>query len=406
MNRSTLLIAAIVAAFSVVLNAQPNSRLQEHKYATLVIRTLPDVGSFNVWLSKPFNRNITTTSNSVTIDSLEPVTYSVIAYQGKLQGVASVSMKPGLSQISYVQLWVRDTSATTIVGRLLEPVSKEPVGNIQIESSSGSISTTDEDGNFYFLNHPRGTYSFSVKRIDETKQRRWFNLTEATESVSLQFTESEWTLDSNMVAYYPLDNGSVVDVSGSETNGSVFGAVAVQDRNGAKNTALGFGKWNRAEIPDAEWQHKLPISISFWMKVESTTPDTTFILSKYLHPSGEGWSIFIENKRLCAGYFRNGFTTWSRVNIDGEIRDGKWRHYVVTVDSYRLVLYVDRARIPASPFQSNIEPTTSTAPIYLGTVASVYPQRAPYHIGFDGAIDDLIFYNRVLTEKEIIELVK
>jgi hypothetical protein len=406
MIRSTSLIAAIVAAFSLMMNAQPNTRLQEHKYATLLIRTLPDVGKFIVWLSKPINKNIAVTSSTATIDSLEPVTYSVIAYKGNLEGVTTVVAKPGESQLVYVQLLERDTSRTSVVGRLLEPVSQEPVGNFQIESSSGSVSTTDEDGNFYFLNHPRGVYSFSVKRNDETTQKRWFTLVDGLEPVSLQLTGSEWSLDSSMAAYYPLDNGLMVDVGGRETNGSVFGAFAVQDRNGVKEAALGFGKWNRAEIPDAPWQHKLPITVSFWMKVESTTPDTTFILSKYIHPSGEGWSIFIENKRLCAGYFRNGFSTWSRVNIDGEIRDGKWRHYVVTVDSYRLVLYVDRARIPSSPFQSTIEPTTSTAPIYLGTVASTHKQHAPYHIGFDGAIDDLIFYNRALTELEIEELAK
>lgn len=405
MIRPTLLIIMLGAACAIG-NAQIPGTLVEHRYARLIIKTQPKLLRMNVWLSAPVNDFFTIDSDSLTIDSLEPVTYTVIVSKGILQGVETVILRPGESVVCFVNIGLRNLALTTVIGRLVESKTKEPVVNCKILSSAGAVSSTDEDGNFLFLNHPRGLSSFKILCKQDTMPSGWFVFKGDTERVMLQYYNGNSNQDDELAAYYTLDYGLIKDLGPSGSHGTINGAFPVKDRYGIEGGALGFDTSSKAEIPNAAWQHELPMSVSFWMRVEPETPSTTFILSKYLHPSGEGWSIFIENSRLCAGYFRNKFGTWSRVNIDGEIRDGKWRHYAITVDSNRLVLYVDRARIPSSPFQSPFEPTTSTAPIYMGRVASTYKEQAPFHIGFFGAIDDLIFFNRALSEQEISQLAK
>ena len=403
--RTLICVALTLLTTFAALSQEPT--LLEYKPATLTVQTHTGDGSgqapYKIQLSKPYGKSITSNTGVAVFYKIDPGEYTVTVTGGRYVGVQRVSVRPGSTVTCVVELGPISSEAVQAIITIKEPMSGEPIEGAVVQTSSGILTTTDAEGKAVLLNHParQTTIAFGVggeldTAIVDLMAGQLFTQT-------FYLGQSFWTLPvAYPLAFYPL-NGTADDRGPQSLHGENHGATPTTDHRGLHNAALAFNGTTYVEIPHDERLNTHPMSVSFLLKVSPDNPKTVFILGKYRHPTGEGWCIFLENGLLCAGDFRRYFRDWSRVNTTTRIVDKKWHRIVLTMDKGQLTMYVDGARVPARPFNSQVSATASTEPIRLGKLNSDIWNPMP---GLKGAIDDFAIFDRVLTEQEIHSLME
>lgn len=234
---------------------------------------------------------------------------------------------------------------------------------------------------------------------------------------------TEGTPTTGLVAHYPF-SGHARDVTG-EHHGAVHGSAALTaDRFGRPGRAFAFdGTSGYIEIPDAD-VFSVPttgqFSVSVWMR-----PDVlTFPITQgtgYVHWMGKGgpnqheWTFRMYN--FVTSDDRSNRTSFYLFNptalpdmptnlgagsyVQEPVMIGQWIHYVAVVDYaadtitwFKNGVQRDQDTFRGAPYY--VEPKNGTAPVRIGT-----RDRGSF---FQGAIDDIRFYNRALTQTEIEQL--
>ena len=229
-----------------------------------------------------------------------------------------------------------------------------------------------------------------------------------------------------LVAAYNF-SGNAQDSGPNGINGTVHSAVLTTDRFGNVNCAYVFNGTNAyIEIPDND-VFSVPttgdFSISVWMR-----PDVLQFPkneSGYVHWMGKGtssgstgnqeWAFRMYNYVLTNApppddtrTNRTSFYLFNNIGGQGAgsyvqepVAAGTWYHYVAVVSTpanaitwYKNGVKKDQDCFNCSPYF--IIPQNSNAPVRVGT-----RNLTSY---FQGAIDDIYFYNRVLTTNEIKSL--
>ena len=220
-----------------------------------------------------------------------------------------------------------------------------------------------------------------------------------------------------LVANYEF-TGNALDAGPNGLHGTVNGAVLTSDRFGNPNRAYAFnGTSAYIEVADHN-VFTVPttgaLSISVWMR-----PDVLIFpvdeSTGYVHWMGKGvsgqheWVFRMyshDNTEL-----RENRTSFYMFNLTGgqgagsyvqePVTTGTWIHYVAVVNMsadtitwYKNAVQKDQDAFQVSSY--NIVPQNGTAPVRIGTrnLTSF----------FKGAIDDIRFYNRILTPAEIQQL--
>ena len=209
-----------------------------------------------------------------------------------------------------------------------------------------------------------------------------------------------------MLVHLKLD-GNALDAQGTLLPGEIDGATPTTDRFGnpgkamkfdGQDDAIRFSSTQRAELAG------LPITWSFWMQPQRTAlgvPDMQAPLGLYLHPVGDGIVFMWENGKFASIYTSTGFRNYVRLNKELPA-DGRWHHVVMRVTSEGMEVFYDGNA--AGRAQWSGKPTTalSQQPLHLGIVRSI--NRTDPLRPFAGAIDDVMIYNRPLTNDEIARL--
>jgi hypothetical protein len=199
-------------------------------------------------------------------------------------------------------------------------------------------------------------------------------------------------------------NGNANDESGNGHNGTVMGATLTTDRFGAANSAYNF-TGSRIVTNYIGVLGTAARSISFWYNFNTVNnSNDLWLLAGY---GGTG---------SCGGGF--DCISWNGVNnnIGDDIRCSdaiyntnsgvsNWHHYVATYD-ISFGIYTQNVKIyDNGVLQTN--PTIMCCVFALNTV-----QNPPLQFGgngngpnyMDGKLDDIGFWNRVLTQSEITAL--
>lgn len=188
-------------------------------------------------------------------------------------------------------------------------------------------------------------------------------------------------LQKGLLAYFQLD-GDYFDSASTIKKISYFyqpnGDVA--DRKGIKNKAKYFDTAKFMFEPPDAWSAN-PISISLWVKPKDDTNENFFLISS-------------EN---AFGFYQNdaniGFVISSPVTNSAMTNFGYgWFHIVGTYDGQNIRTYIngELKKTVAHPGEPDM-----TGKIEIGSVSSP---------NWKGTIDDIRFYNRILTEEEIVIL--
>jgi hypothetical protein len=203
-----------------------------------------------------------------------------------------------------------------------------------------------------------------------------------------------------LVGWWPF-NGNANDLSGNNNNGTVNGATLTADRYGNANKAYNFnGINNYIEVLHSNSLNLGIISISCWINPNALLTTNNFgpiILSKR-EPSGWGtaFQLTIGNHDFWADWTigSNG-GIYHTDNTNLLINTNTNAHLVYTHDLNKVRLYLNGNLVQEINSPGLI--SGNTLPLWFGA----RPQNIQF---FNGTIDDIGIWNRVLTPCEVKKL--
>jgi hypothetical protein len=208
-----------------------------------------------------------------------------------------------------------------------------------------------------------------------------------------------------LVAWYPF-TGNANDESGNGNNGTVNGATLTTDRFGNVNKAYSFDGVNDfigTNLSGITGQNSR--TISFWFNSNNNTSGIKTMVGYGEHasavPQGSRFDCTIENGRpsIDIGYT---FASYTVNNVQNN-----WKFYTVAyASSYgttvqAINLYIDGV------LQQNPSILNTSISINTGNLYKVFfgaPYTNPSGNSFNGNLDDIGIWNRVLTQQEITAL--
>jgi len=227
----------------------------------------------------------------------------------------------------------------------------------------------------------------------------------------LPFIGFSQSISNNLLLYYPM-NGNANDFSGNNYHGTVNGATLVPDQFGNTNSAYYFDGINDyIDFPiNSILKPTYPLTISFLANLGIISlQKTKFINTDYVADDYFGVSMNVDD----FGYLRIGFgggngltnssnrTTFTSTTMT--VTTGVWYRFTGIIHSETdMDLYIDCVDVNAvydSGTGSTIIGYTNYAPGSLGRSDGAGP--AQY---YQGAMDELMYWDRALTQTEILSL--
>ncbi len=201
------------------------------------------------------------------------------------------------------------------------------------------------------------------------------------------------SLGQGLVAWYRLDetNGTVVaDSSSNRLDGVWLGGGMLTGAIGRVGSALEFdGLTNGISVAENPLLKLYNIgSYAVWVRPDFGATETTM---KVVWQGGGGLQLTNRCPEICLP----GFVP-SRVLAPVRLVAGEWAHLAATRNGSNLMLYVDGAVV----LNTNLTGEAADILALLG----IGCEAGTTNSGFDGALDDVRLYNRVLSLGEIQEL--
>ena len=214
-----------------------------------------------------------------------------------------------------------------------------------------------------------------------------------------------------LIGYWPFC-GNANDVI-SQNNGTAYGATLATDRFGNTNSAYEFSSnHDRIAIPPNTDYESETVSISFWVNPHSiATCGYNTILNKgiYSNATAETYIFYLEegspgnNGRLEVGYKNStctpaqGWTHYGYYSWDIDLVDAgaTWTHYMITIDSNNLQKVYQNGVFVGQDTVVDYNHCSTGSEIIIGS------EWANYARTFDGLIDDVAIWNRVLSAAEV-----
>ena len=206
---------------------------------------------------------------------------------------------------------------------------------------------------------------------------------------------------SNLVAYYPF-NGNANDESGNGNNGTITGPMVTPavDRYGQEGKAYKFWFPDYISVPTNSSFFTDEFTVSFWYKVESHWGDRCVLScvgknGGYQQPfSGTTFSYMF-------GYnFTSPGDKWFWTNYTVPNIQNTWQHittsYKKTGDKASISKLYINGELKSSDTYTNSIAYPGSEIFYLG--------RNHSDVGLNGELDEVRFYNRALTDAEVMAI--
>ena len=222
------------------------------------------------------------------------------------------------------------------------------------------------------------------------------------ESGQFSITEINYTV----IAHYPF-HGNANDESSNNNNGTVNGAVLTADRFGNPNNAYQFdGVDDYIDLGnDNSMKPDFPASLSIWVNpgadynqgalfANDEMDGTAYYngLLVYLNPSGQVSSNI--GGGFASQSSRRTFTTDNSISLNG------WTHVVVIWESATSRQIYFNGVLQNGTWDDG----TATGIRYTSVAAAFGWSLASNLTYFGGSLDDIYFYNKVLSQAEVNDL--
>ncbi|MDH5366989.1 MAG: gliding motility-associated C-terminal domain-containing protein [Cyclobacteriaceae bacterium] len=231
----------------------------------------------------------------------------------------------------------------------------------------------------------------------------------------IQFCGTAQNLSNGRVAHYPVI-GNFNDVVGNN-NGIVYGASLVEDRFGNPNSAYqldGIDDYIRIlHHANINFAYNEDFTISIWVKLAASQNDlrgnnndvirkwNTLKSSGYPYAIGYRNSLWPDerlNKIYSARYDSEVCSNNPSITNNCKITTEFWHHIIFKKQGEVITSYQDGV------IKGTINDGTSSSCTTENTNDVTIGQRGTSLRYLTGAIDDLMFYNRALTENEILTI--
>ena len=217
------------------------------------------------------------------------------------------------------------------------------------------------------------------------------------------------SLNDSLLIYYPF-NGNANDSSENHFNG-ITNAKFTNDRFGNPNSALYFNGFDMyLDFPpnQPKLKPKLPVSFSFWVNMEDYSPENnTFFTTDFAQNNHTGvWMCLSSFGEISINYGDGSGNTsyFNRRTKVGKksLFNTKWTHIVGIVKGpIDMEIYVNGVNIGGSYSGEGDELKYTDCQGSIGRKDAGVLNK-PYY--FKGTIDEFRYWNRALTEAEILAL--
>ena len=216
----------------------------------------------------------------------------------------------------------------------------------------------------------------------------------------LFLTGAAHAADPDLVAHWQLDDGSgtiAIDSSGNGNDGTLYGDP--QWRPGRVGGALEFdGNGDYVDCGNAEiFSITDAFSLTVWINWRAAGATWQTVIAK----GNNAWRLARggDTQTMDFGFTDGGVRGWLAVRTASNVPFGEWHHVTATIDKIEgAKIYLDGVLEGANPDTGGI--TVGNHPVHLGENAQATNRF------WNGLIDDVQIYRRVLSPTEIKELIQ
>jgi hypothetical protein len=208
----------------------------------------------------------------------------------------------------------------------------------------------------------------------------------------------------DILSYWPLNDGpgatNFLDVVGENHGECQAGTCPDAIVDGKVNGAFRFKEGDRIDVPHdsrLDWTNTSSFSIELWVKTTQicgTNEARTVFIGKYSLPGS--WWVGCDTSRATF-HMRDSLTETFTVYSNTLISDGDWHHIVAVRDGDQNtnLLYVDGVleKSHQTYFTGDF---TNPNKINIG-----YYNAHPDFYYFEGSLDEITIYNRILSAEEV-----
>jgi hypothetical protein len=208
--------------------------------------------------------------------------------------------------------------------------------------------------------------------------------------------------DANLTSYYRFE-GNSTDAT-SSNNGSDT-AISYSSSSGKYGEYASFNGSNSSIITatSSGMSGSAARSMSLWFYCTTTTADLALAGYGNYQVGGGGWTLFANRSEGGTGSLGlNIAGPGSIYTSSGIFSNNVWNHVVITYSGGNLstgvIIYLNGATTTLS-VSNDTTPSTQNTPYYIGV-----GHASTNFSYYNGYIDDVAFFNRVLTTSEVSEL--
>ncbi|MEP7265708.1 MAG: LamG-like jellyroll fold domain-containing protein, partial [Bacteroidota bacterium] len=228
-------------------------------------------------------------------------------------------------------------------------------------------------------------------------------LTTSTGTLCVDTTSSPLNLTQGLVACYPF-SGNADDLSGNNHNGASFGATLINDRFGNSLSAYSFDGVNDY-IMLGNYASILPVnndvSVSVWIKANTFKAQTVLMANPDIYADRFNFMVYYNHNGASTSILDYGNCTGGGRLIDiGTPFNSVWEHYVFITSSSQGFERIYKNGVLQSSKSGASVLTNRNRDLRIGG-AYEYTSM-PFF--FEGFIDDIEIYDRVLNTQEISAL--
>lgn len=200
----------------------------------------------------------------------------------------------------------------------------------------------------------------------------------------------------------------IIGTSSSHTDGGTL-PVLTTDRFGKSGNAYEFTNGAYIEVPYTESLNPALLSISLWINPKESYGDNYMVSLDRWH----GFKFQLQSDNFLFMTLKTASATYDKDSNPGKMEVGKWHHGVVTVGNGAITFYVDGVLAKTESLAGTAAKVTAPINLVIGQQLpkdkfNFTDSSDPNYFGgaafFKGSLDDIRYYNKILSADEVLKI--
>ena len=214
--------------------------------------------------------------------------------------------------------------------------------------------------------------------------------------------QADLPLDRGLVAHYLL-NTNAREAQGTGRDGVIHGAVPARDRHGVLGGAMWFDGLDDYIFADGDGLPAAERTVSLWFKADQVASRPMLLSYGGGGGFGESWLMGLDNEGEAAYYLGHHYAVRTLRYAYSSTPTNEWHHFAATADANGQRIFVDgqlRAEDTGAIPTTGIPGTQLSFGVAVGA-GGIAPYSDVNTGYFQGALDDIRIYDRVLPAADI-----